>query len=441
MTTIAHVAATMQEILTTTANEAARATKFVQRTSPLGGATFTQTLVFGFLANPQAALEELAQTAATLGVAVSPQALDQRCTEAAARCLERVLSEAITRVVAAAPVAIPLLERFTAVYLHDSSTIVLPDDLAAVWQGCGGSSPTHTAAALKLQVRLDLRSGRLEGPQLQDGRASDHDAALPTRLPAGALRLADLGYWSVAELADLETQGVFWLSRFQTSTALYDAVGQRQDVAAWLEAQPTAQVALPIFLGATQQLPARLLAVRVPQEVADQRRRRLRAEARRKGRAVSASRLRLAAWTILVTNVPPELLSLQEALVLARTRWQIELLFKLWKSHGRVDESRSHKPWRVLCEVYAKLLAMVVQHWLFLVSCWAYPDRSLPKAAQTVRKHALHLASTFAEPTHLTRALTTIQRCLQVGCRMNRRKKLPNTYQLLLDLTNEPVLA
>src|SRR5918911_465369 len=130
--------------MTTIADEAARATTFVQRQSPLGGATFTQTLVFGFLANPQAALEELAQTAATLGVAVSPQALDQRFSEAAARCLERVLSEAITQVVAAAPVAIPLLERFTAVYLQDSSTIVLPDALAEVWQGCGGGSPPPT---------------------------------------------------------------------------------------------------------------------------------------------------------------------------------------------------------------------------------------------------------------------------------------------------------
>ncbi len=441
MTTIAHVAATMQEVLTTTADAAARASRFVQRTSPLGGATFTQTLVFGFLANPNAALEELAQTAATLGVEVSPQALDQRFTESAALCLERVLSTAITRVVAAAPVAIPILERFTAVYLQDSSTIVLPDALAAVWQGCGGRQPEHTLAAVKLQVRVDLRTGRLEGPQLQDGRASEHAPALPTSLVPGSLRLADLGYWSLEDLQTLDHQGVFWLSRLQAATAVYDAQGQRRDVVTWLEAHGGDSVEVPIRLGATHQLPARLLAVRVPQEVADQRRRRLRAEARRKGKTVSATRLALAAWTILVTNVPPDRLSIQEALVLARTRWQIELLFKLWKSQGRVDESRSSKPWRVLCEVYAKLLAMVVQHWLFLVSCWAYPDRSLSKAAQTVRKHALHVASAFQEPTQLTRALTTIQRCLQAGCRMNRRKKQPNTYQLLLDLTNEPVLA
>ena len=127
MTTIPQVARAMREILTTTADEAARATQFVQRTSPLGGATFTQTLVFGFLGHPQASLEELTQTAATLGVEISPQALDQRFTMAAATCVKQVLDAALTRVITADPVAIPLLARFTAVSVQDSSTIVLPD--------------------------------------------------------------------------------------------------------------------------------------------------------------------------------------------------------------------------------------------------------------------------------------------------------------------------
>jgi hypothetical protein len=63
-----------------------------------------------------------------------------------------------------------------------------------------------------------------------------------------------------------------------------------------------------------------------------------------------------------VTNVPTRLLSLEEALEIGRARCHIELLFKLWKSHGQIDESTSAKLHRVLCELCAKLVAMISQH-------------------------------------------------------------------------------
>jgi hypothetical protein len=116
-------------------------------------------------------------------------------------------------------------------------------------------------------------------------------------------------------------------------------------------------------------------------------------------------------------------------------RWQIERLGKLWKSQGHVDASRSTQPWRFLCEVSAKLLALLVHHGVFLVSLWAYPDRSWTKAAHTGQKHALHLARSFGSLQRLILAIATVQRCLAAGCRMNRRKNYPNTYQLLLDAT------
>jgi len=113
-------------------------------------------------------------------------------------------------------------------------------------------------------------------------------------------------------------------------------------------------------------------------------------------------------------------------------------LFKLWKQEGRIDESRSNKPWRILCEVYGKLLGMVVQHWVLLVSCWSYADRSLVKASRTLRGHALHLATALKHGGQLVRkALEVIQCCLSRGCRVNKRRKEPATHQLLLNLTGD----
>jgi hypothetical protein len=428
---IEQVATALQDVLTTIAQRLARETEFVQRESKLNGARFVQTLVFTYLANPDATLEELAQTAAALDVEITPEGLTQRFTAAAATFLQYVLAQAVQRVVAAEALAIPVLARFAGVYLEDSTTIVLPETLLSLWQGSGNGSD-QGKAALKINLRLNLSTGLLAQLTLHDGRVHDSQACQPlTELPAGALYLADLGYFSLERLHGLAQQHSYFLTRLQAQTTVFTADDVRWDDVTALLSSQDARVDLPVTLGVRQRLPARLLAVRVPQEVADQRRRRLRAEAQRKGQTVSARRLALAAWTLFITNAPAERLSVEAALVLGRTRWQIELLFKLWKSHGHIDESRSEKPWRVMCDVYAKLLAMVVQHWIWLTSIWDYPDRSLVKAAQTVQKYALQLAGGLWSYQRTLETLEMIARCIAAGCRLNPRKKHPNTYQLL----------
>ena len=129
MTIIDQVADALQDVFGEVAQRLARETRFVQRESKLGGAHFVQTLVFTYLANPNATLEELSQTAAALNVEITPAGLTQRFTAAAATFLQAVLAAAVTRTLAADPLAIPLLERFAAVYLEDSTSIGLPDVL------------------------------------------------------------------------------------------------------------------------------------------------------------------------------------------------------------------------------------------------------------------------------------------------------------------------
>jgi hypothetical protein len=424
----------MQDVLTVEADKAGRMSGFVQRASKLSGSIFTQTLVFGSLANPQPTLEQFTQTTAALGVELAPQSLDERFSREAASCLEQVLAASVRQLIAAEPVAIPLLARFEGVYLQDSTTIVLPESLAEVWRGCGGSQAAGNAA-LKLQLSLDLLTGRLLGPQLQDGRESDRNATLELPLPPGSLRIGDLGFFDLDAFAAMARRNVYFFSRGHATTLFQDADGRWWSLLAFLQAKAEVPVDVPIRLGKREQLSARLLAIPVPQKVAAQRRRRLREEARAKGETPSGVRLALAGWTVFVTNIPRHLLSLEEALVLGRTRWQIELLIKLWKSHGQVDLLRDVKPWRILCEIYAKLIAMIVQHWLFLVSCWQFPDRSLPKAAQTIRLHILGLAKAMGCGARLVEEIGTLARCIAAGCRINRRKQHPNTFQLLLDIS------
>jgi hypothetical protein len=440
MTTIPEVASVLRDVLATTADAAAEASGFVRRRSKLSGALFVQTLVYGWLATPLAGVQQLSRMAGALGVTISPQGLDQRFTEQAAACLQQVLAVAVQRLVTTDPVAIPILDRFTGVYVQDSTTVALPAELAADWPGCGNATtPSEASAGAKLQVRLELRRGELAGPVPHPARV--HDRAAPSvgpALPGRSLFLADLGYFSLGHLRELGAAAVFWLTRLQVQTSVFGADGARLDLLAWLprtlRSQGTTAIDVPVSLGAGDRLPARLLAVRVPPEVSEARRRKLHAEARRRGQTVSQARLARADWTILVTNVPPDLLTVRDALVIARARWQIELLFKLWKSHGQLAASRSLKPARRLTELFAKLLALLAQHWLLLLSCWRFPDRSLVRAAQVVRQFALALAIAADSADHLTVVIRRLVASLASGARIDRRRKRPGTWQLLLAL-------
>jgi Transposase DDE domain len=319
------------------------------------------------------------------------------------------------------------------VYLQDCTQIILPPALATHWRGCGDVSETGHTAVIKLGLRLDLLHGRLHGPVLADGKSHDRTVVehLPT-LPPGSLLLADLGFFSLPTLAAYAAHGVHLLTRIQAGTQLYDQVGKRWSRAAFLQ-DHAAPVDCWIALGASQRLPCRLVAVRVPTWVAQQRRRRMKEDARRRGYTTTAARRQLANWTVFATTVPAERLTIQEALVLARARWQIEVLFKVWKSQGEIDQSRSAHPDRLLCELYAKLIAMVLQHWILLTGCWTAPDKSLVKATATVRAFACCLAPALRHPTRLQHRLTDLITALRAGCRLNPRKTAPNAYQLLLD--------
>jgi len=434
MPSLAPVADARQEVLTVVAADAARETGFVRRRRVLTGAAFVQALVLGWLADPAVSLAGLAQRLAALGAGMSPQGWERRFTEAAAQTLERVLAAAVGAVVTAGGAAVPLLARCDGVSVLDSTTIRRPAALAEQWPGCGGrTGAVGEQAAVKLQVRLDLGGGGLEGPTPTPGTAQDQASPFQRApLPPGALRRADLGFWSLPVFRAVAEAGAFWLARLHLQGHVFAADGARLDRPRWLARQGAA-VDAPVRLGAGERLEARLLAERLPEAVAAERRRTRRAAAKRDGKTPSADRLALAGWSLFATNAPADRRSPRAALVLARARWQVELLFKLWKQHGRVDESRSAQPDRILTELYAKLTAMVIQHWILLVGCWAFPNRSLGQAAQTVRAHAVALLLALAHRPRLLGELRTIRRCLGAGCQLNRRKTKPNTDQLLLD--------
>lgn len=439
-TSIAHVQDLLDEVLSKVPRELGRVLGFIQRERELDGADFVRLCVLGWLDNPDAGVGDLARFGSDLDIHITGPGIHQRFTPQAADLLAAVWEGAISHVVCADPVALPLLRRFEAVVLEDSTIIRLPDELASRFRGCGARKGiVGLESSCKLQVQLDMLSGCLRCAALRDGREADVDTPLQAQpLAAHTLFIRDRGYLDLERWLHDAEQDRDTLSYYRADVTLAEPGGEPLDLLLLL-AQMSEGCDREVLVG-SKQLPMRLLACRVPPDVAAARRAYLRREAASHDRAVSHVLDVLAGYSVVLTTLSPQDLSLQEALVLLRLRWQIELLFKLWKQHGSLERSRSRNPWRILCELYAKLLAMLLQHWLLVVGCWHDPHRSLVKAAQVVRKRVQLLVLALTGDLSWQRALERILRAMQHECHLDRRRTAPNTSQQLLEGLTWPPL-
>lgn len=460
MSTISQVSEVLQWVLNEYPRMIERKTGFVQRSSAkLDGVAFVRGLVLGWMAEPEASYSQLRNCLATLGVDVTSQAVEQRFGEASAKLLKEVLNEGVKQVISHEGVVPELFARFNGVYTQDGSILALPASMKEQYPGCGGKSRQAGLSSLRLEVRYELSHGGMSGPWITAGREAEHKgAAREEHLPEGSLFVGDGNYFTLSSMRVRGKAGCFWLVPAKANLHFYDPQGIKTDVVSYLKQHADEKVVdVQIQAGLKDRLPCRLIAVHLNRE---QRRvkarytvyqpasskgtqtrgpkggkKALKKKSRQKSKKTSKSRLQLADWVILLTNVPEELLSAQEALVVMRCRWQIELLWKLWKQYGKIDAWRSGKSARIETEISAKLLGLLIQHWMTILGCWQDPQRSLRKAQQVSQWAASALGFALVGEMSLSRVIARITRAMSKGCRINSRRKKPNTYQLVRDPT------
>ena len=339
---------------------------------------------------------------------MSAQGYEVRFSASAATFL-RALADAATEEVFTDSTLTPLLKRFGGVYLTDCTRVE------------GEVFP------LKVAARLELQQGSL---QLSLEALETHDnacAVAQAPLPPGALHIGDLGFFDLKRFAHWRQSGVEWLSRYKTGTLLYTPDGQRLPLERLLSAT-SRTLTLPVLVGADQRLPMTLVAQRLDEVSCQQRLERLRQRAKRNQRPLSARQALLARWTVYLTSLPD--LSFAQVHTLYRARWQMERLFKRWKSLARLSTSSTSDPNRRACEVYAKLLAVLVAHWLTQWHGWATPSLSHDKFFRLLQQHAAWFALLcFRFPALFDLWLDLVYR-LQPSALLSRRKARPNAVSL-----------
>jgi len=406
----------------------------------LDAVTFVQSTIFGHWQEPDLRTSGLLQVAERREVSVTESALSQRFRAESAEMFRSVLQKLSAMTVELEKVDTPLLKQFSAVIVEDSSTVGLPPELSEVWKGCGGQY-CEEDAAVQLFVWWNVLTGVVKGPFLCDGRTSDYNSPLQKgELPAGSLYLADLGFFNKKTIeiitnglkGELGRQGKrYVVTRLKSNTILYTRSGHRFNLRGVLPAQVGQVRELGVLLY-KKSLPMRMIMVKVPEEVALERQEKIRRSRKRHSQEISEEVLYLANWTIVLTNLPRTRADYTQVLVLLRLRWQIERLFRLWKEDGKIDEWRTKKAYRILCEFYAKLCAMIMQSALLAEGCWSDPYRSIVKAAQAIRREVNRIMVAFYEGG-IEKTILSVLRCMRSGCKIDHRGAHPSTAQLLAD--------
>ena len=432
---LAQVVKQYQRILEEEVHAIAREAGVIRRKRKIDAATFAQVIIFGFWQDPEMRLSGLAQIGGRRDVYVTESAMSQRFTPACASMFQQIMQRLAEIHLESEKVDIPLLKQFSKVIVEDSTVITLPEALAPLWLGCGKPGEAGEAA-VKVFLCWNVSSGEMQGPRLVDGRRNDHRSPFEIdELPEGSFYRADLGFFGIERLCGIargKKKKRYFVTRLQPHTNLYDRCGHRRNLEGMLPQQIGQVREVGVILGQKKGLPVRLIMVRVPEDVVKERQARIYRTAHKNGDVPSEDVLRMAQWTIVITNLVRKQASYAEILVLLRLRWQIERLFRLWKEDAKIDEWRSKKPYRILCELYAKLCAMIIQQSFIQEGCWLDPMRSIVKAAEALRRECNRLMVAFYEGG-LEQTIQSMVRTLRSGCRLERRVAFPSTAQLLLN--------
>ena len=158
---------------------------------------------------------------------------------------------------------------------------------------------------------------------------------------------------------------------------------------------------------------------------------RLKKKLKKKGRTPSDRQRVLCQWLVLITNLAADQFSLEEIFILYRVRWQIELLFKRWKSLAGLGRSRGHRAYRVLCETYAKLLGCLVQHWGTLLRGGPLSRTSAYQRAKQVHRFATRIATALDDAAALLQVIGRLAARLWRMPPQAKSRRRPSTRQLL----------
>lgn len=336
----------------------ARQTKFVQRDSELSGLDFLVLCIFAHQQSDLISLEGMCGELFKDGVRITKQSLQDRFNHNAVEFITQVLNRALAIRLNQKP---PLSHRvFKRIIIWDSTQVQLPASFCEKYRGHGGGA---SAAGIKLQYGFDILSQKIIVMLVQEAVRSDLRQEVQD-LEKNDLRIEDLGYFNLKRFEKIKTGQAFFLSRHRFNVTVFEyknhtfkelnlvklarvmRIGERRTIEA--------------FIGHKEKMPVRMIIEKVSQQLAGEKRRKLKTDKHNKRKNLSNKRLKLCDLNIYITNTSEQQIPAEQIRNYYSLRWQIEIIFKSWKSTFKINRTKSMKLERFECLHLGTLILIVL---------------------------------------------------------------------------------
>lgn len=356
----------------------ARQTKFIQRsTSILRPEDFLQLMTSASIEPAVVPLEGLCEKLRDLNPCadIAPQSLMERINrEEASNYLEIVLNKSLNEAFQLIAEKVPanLLKSFNNIYLEDSTELELNEALCENFKGPGG---TASKSMVKINFIYEIHQRVIQDIKITDRRTPDQEMAkkIIEIIKKDDLIIRDLGYFCTTALKTIIQSQAYFLSRLPASVCVYLRKEDKNPIDLSKHFNTyfvhDSMIDIEVYITAAR-IPVRLVAYRVPEEIAAIRRMKANRNAQKRGRNMTeASRNRLD-FSLFITNVSKSIWKPEIVGTIYTIRWQVELIFKEWKSSLNIHYIQGTNEDRVKCLLYGKLITIVVVNMIFSVLDW-----------------------------------------------------------------------
>jgi hypothetical protein len=304
-------------------------------------------------------------------VDISKQGIDQRFNESALKYIQSLMSKVLTTQVSQF-IDIGWLKLFNRVNIKDSSKFDLPSRLKYLLPGFGGSA---SEAGACIQYEFELKTGQINDLTITPANRPDSKDALATMgsVMKGDLTIRDLGYFALEYFTTAKKTGSFFLSRLHAKIISYEMkendfeelnFGQLYHT---MKINHIARLEKEVFIGKDVKLPVRLIIELMPDEVYNTRMQKINKYNKKKGRQTSNDYSNRSRFNLFISNIPLEKIDGEAIAKIYKIRWQIELVFKIWKSIFGLDNVTPMKYERLMCTLNVRLLLVLVNWETFMV--------------------------------------------------------------------------